>query len=130
MNDQAETIRRTGATVLAITQSQPAAVRAVSSPFEMLCDPERQAFRYFGLDRGRFSMFFRPRVLWYYFKFLLRGWMPRRNERGEDVLQLGGDFVISADRRLTFAHPSRDPADRPSVGVLIDQLKSATAKSQ
>lgn len=125
-----EEIRQLSATVLVVTQSKPEAVRNAHLPYETLCDPERTAFRYFGLDRGRFGMFFRPHVLWYYFKFLIRGWMPRRNERGEDVLQLGGDFVISADRRLIFAHRSIDPADRPSVDVLIDQLKSANAKSQ
>lgn len=125
-----ETIRQLGATVLVVTQSKPEAVRNARLPYEALCDPERAAFRYFGLDRGRFAMFFRPHVLWYYFKFLIRGWMPRRNERGEDVLQLGGDFVIAADRRLIFAHRSIDPADRPSVTELIEQLKSANAKSQ
>jgi hypothetical protein len=129
VNTQREAIHRFGATVLTITQSKPESLRTITSPFEILCDPDRQAFHYFGLERGRFGMFFRLHVLWYYIRSLLRGFIPRRVEPGEDALQLGGDFVISADRRLIFAHPSRDPADRPSVSALIECLKSAAAKS-
>jgi len=41
---------------------------------------------------------------------------------GEDLLQLGGDFVLDAQRRLLFAYRSADPSDRPTVRQLLDAL--------
>ena len=52
---------------------------------------------------------------------MLKGWMPRSNE-GEDVLQLGGDFVLSGDRRLIYAHRSADPIDRPAAETLVEVM--------
>ena len=115
-------IRQLGATVLVVTPSTPEAVRGVRLPFEALCDPDRVAYRYFGLERGGLSMFFNLRVLGYYLRMLVSGLWPHRPEGGEDVYQLGGDFVLSADRRVLFAYRSHDPADRPGVDELIRPL--------
>ena len=41
----------------------------------------------------------------------------------EDVLQLGGDFILSSDRRLVYAHRSNDPADRPTARDLVKQIQ-------
>jgi hypothetical protein len=67
-------------------------------------------------------MFFRPRVLGRYLRLILTGWRPHATAVGEDPRQLGGDFVLSADRRVLFAYRSADPADRPPVGDLIRSL--------
>ena len=42
---------------------------------------------------------------------------------GEDVLQLGGDFVHGRDRRVVFAHPSRAATDRPTVDQILDAVR-------
>ncbi len=39
------------------------------------------------------------------------------------MLQLGGDFVLSADRRMLYAHWSSDPADRPNAADLVDRIR-------
>ena len=109
--------------MLVITQSRPEAVAAMSLPLPTVCDPERAAYRYFGLDRGKWSMFFRGSVLVRYLKLIFSGWRPHRGEAGEDMLQLGGDFILSADRRLVYAHRSNDPADRPAVSDLVNQVQ-------
>jgi hypothetical protein len=119
---RADDIRRLGATVLIVTPSKPDSLRGVTMPFEVLCDPERVAYRYFGLERGGLSMFLSRRVLVRYLRMIVSGLWPHRPEPGEDVYQLGGDFVLSADRRLLFAHRSHDPADRPRVEDLIRHL--------
>jgi AhpC/TSA antioxidant enzyme len=116
-------IRQAGAEVMVITQSRPAAVAAMSMPLQTLCDPDRTAYRAFGLDRGKWSMFFRRHVLAHYLKLIFSGWMPLGYETGEDVLQLGGDFLLSADRRLLYAHRSNDPADRPKASDLVEQVR-------
>jgi len=38
---------------------------------------------------------------------------------GQDLRQMGGDFVVSPDGRLAFAYASHDPADCPSVDDLL-----------
>jgi len=126
VREHLDEIRRAGADVLVITQSRPEAVSATSLPLPTVCDPDRDAYRYFGLDRGRLSMFFRWGVLSRYLRLIFAGWRPHRGEVGEDMLQLGGDFLLSADRDLLFAHRSNDPADRPTAIYLLDQIQQRT----
>jgi peroxiredoxin len=120
-----------GAQVVAITQSKPemlaAQLQAEPLPFPFLCDPERQVYRAFGLERGSKAMFFRPRVILHYLRQMRRGWSIRRPGPGEDVLQLGGDFVLDPNGRVAFAHLSTDPSDRPAMDVLLRELKTLTA---
>ena len=112
--------------MLVVTQSRPEAVSAASLPLPTVCDPDRAAYRYFDLDRGRWSMFFRWGVLARYLRLIFTGWRPHSGEAGEDMLQLGGDFILSADRHLLYAHRSNDPADRPAAAVLVDQIRHLT----
>jgi hypothetical protein len=126
VRERLDEIRRAGADVLVVTQSRPEAVSAASLPLPTVCDSDRAAYRYFGLDRGRWSMFFRWSVLARYLRLILTGWRPRRGEVGEDMLQFGGDFILSADRHLLYAHRSNDPADRPAAADLLDQIQHLT----
>ena len=129
MRDHLDEIRQAGADVLVVTQSKPAAVAAMSLLLPTVCDPERAAYRYFGLNRGKWSMFFRRSVLVRYLRLIFTGWMPQRGEAGEDMLQLGGDFVLTSDRRLVYAHRSNDPADRPNASDLVKQVQQLTCTS-
>lgn len=126
VREHLDQIRQVGADVLVVTQSRPEAVSAASLPLPTVCDPGRAAYRSFGLDRGRWSMFFRWGVLARYLRLILSGWQPHRGEAGEDMLQLGGDFILSADRRLLYAHRSNDPADRPAATDLVNQIQHLT----
>ena len=126
VRERRDEIRSAGADVLVVTQSRPEAVAAASLPLPTVCDPDRAAYRYFDLGRGRWSMFLRWGVLARYLRLIFTGWRPRRGEAGEDMLQLGGDFIVSADRRLVYAHRSNDPADRPAAADLLNQIRHAT----
>jgi hypothetical protein len=44
---------------------------------------------------------------------------PDPARQGEDVLQLGGDFILDREGRLAYAYRSADPTDRPAVEVLL-----------
>lgn len=123
MRERLDDIRQAGADVLVVTQSRPEAVAAMTLPLPAVCDPDRTAYRYFGLDRGKWSMFLRGGVLVRYLRLIVTGWRPHKGEAGEDMLQLGGDFILSADRRLVYAHRSNDPADCPTAGELVQQLQ-------
>jgi hypothetical protein len=87
-------------------------------------DPGRVAYRAFGLERAPFGTFLRPRVLLGYLAGMLRGYAPHKPYEGEDVFQLGGDFILDNTGRIEFAYRSRDPADRPAVARLLAALPS------
>lgn len=88
-------------------------------PFPVASDPDRAAYRAFGLGCVGWSHFARPGVLLGYLKLMLRGQRPRAPAGGEDVRQLGGDFVLSRDRIVEFAYPSRVATDRPTVDAVL-----------
>jgi hypothetical protein len=122
-------IRALGGELIAVSQAAPPIlavhVKDHPRPFPVVSDPQRVVYRAFGLERAGWAVFFRPRTLLRYLALMCRGWRPRRAHPGEDVLQLGGDFVLTADRRVVLAHRSTEPADRPAVTVLLAALRQA-----
>ena len=86
-------------------------------PFELWLDPQRAAYRAFGLERSLVRSW-GPRTIWAYARLMVRG-RPWRGIQG-DSSQLGGDFVVDTGGIVRLAYPSRDPADRPSVTSLLD----------
>ncbi len=125
--------RALGAQVLVVTRARPdflsMFLRAQPLPFPAVADPERLAYRAFGLERASWGQMLRPRALLGYFRLMVRGWCPRPARGGEDVLQLGGDFVLDDEERLVYAYRSADPADRPSVDVLLQAVRQAQRAS-
>jgi peroxiredoxin len=125
--------RRLGAQALVVTQARPDCLaafgRALPPPFPIVADPDRRAYRAFGLERTSWGTLLRPRVIFSYLRLLFRGWRPRRMVEGEDVLQLGGDFVVDGQGRLVYAYRSAEPTDRPGVEVLLKAVREAAASS-
>jgi alkyl-hydroperoxide reductase/thiol specific antioxidant family protein len=115
-----------GCSVLVVTQAKAEVLTRFlarrGSAFPYVSDPDREAYRAFGLDRTGWLTFLRPKVVWGYLRGFFRGHLLRTPYRGEDVLQLGGDFVLDKFRRVVFAYPSADPTDRPSVASIRDAL--------
>jgi peroxiredoxin len=122
-----DNIRSAGGSVLAVTPSRPEVLAAHSRtkcwPFPIVGDPERHAYQAFGLDRTPLWRFLHPKAIFHYLGLMLRGWLPRMPKKGEDVFQLGGDFLIDRRLHLRYAYRSADPADRPSVRALIDAVR-------
>lgn len=133
MKEQLDTIRARGADVVVVTPSRPEDLREVLAgnpqPFPMVGDPDRESYRAFGLARGKARMFLSPRVIGRYLSRMWAGWKVRKPRRGEDLLQLGGDFILDASRRLVFAYRSVDPTDRPTVLQLLDAIQVAPSPS-
>lgn len=131
MQQRYEEIRSLGAEVLVVTQARPeqlaAFLREQPLPFPVVADPGRAAYRAFGLGRTSWRTILRPGVVLGYLRLILTGWKPRRSLAGEDVLQLGGDFVLDAQRRLVSMHLSAEPTDRPKVEELLRALRGAAA---
>lgn len=90
-------------------------LQETASPFPLLLADEADVYRRYGLARSVWKSW-GPKVLWYYGRAILQG-KPRYGRRG-DPNQLGGDFLV-ADGRILYAHPSKNPTDRPSVKQLL-----------
>jgi hypothetical protein len=91
-------------------------------PFPFVGDPERQTYRQFSLESTTLGALFRPGVIARYLGWMVRGWRPRRATEGEDVLQLGGDFILDEQQRLLYIFRSREPTHRPPAAELIRAL--------
>lgn len=125
MVKRAEEFRAIGVNILAISMSTPETLarylKENALPFPLLADPTRDSYRAFGLERTSWGKIFRPRLIWKYLKLVARGGKVRRVPEGEDALQLGGDFLIDGERHVMWTFRSVDPADRPSVDVLLGE---------
>ncbi len=90
------------------------------APFPLLLDPERNAYRAYGLDyslRRSWGL----KTMWHYSRLLLTGrrWRGIRGDSG----QLGGDFIIDRQGLIQLAYPSHDPTDRPSMAMVLEVLR-------
>jgi hypothetical protein len=123
-----ERLAARGCSVLVVTQARPEWLARYAARTNwgvpLTCDPSRRAYAAFGLGRTGWFTFFRPRVLWGYLRGMLRGYRVRAPNAGEDVLQLGGDFVLTKGLRAIYARPSVNPTDRPAVSDVLAALPS------
>ena len=110
--------------VFAVTFEPAKTVRAYrtreSIAYPILRDPQRAAYRAFGIERRGFGSVWRPRTIWYYVKSILRGRLP--SSSGADIYQLGGDVLLSPDGAVCWVYRSREPADRPSIDTILKEL--------
>jgi hypothetical protein len=127
-------LRAAGGEVLVVSFTKPERVAAYLEryplPLAVVSDPERAAYKAFALERTSWGSFFRLGVLSRYLLLMFRGWRPRGAEKGDDVLQLGGDFVVGRDNRLTYAYRSREPTDRPTARDLLEVIRAAGGKQE
>lgn len=121
-------LQRLGVGVLVVSFTPPARVAAYLAkypqPFPVVSDPDLIAYRAFGLERATVGSLFRPGVIGRYLLQIFRGWLPKKPGKGEDVLQLGGDFLLDGTGVLRYARPSSEPTDRPSTAEILSQLRT------
>ena len=133
MADHYADLRGLGAEVVAVSFTPPKRVAAYLQvhplPFPAVSDAERVAYRALSLERTSWASFLRLNVIAGYLKLMFRGWKPQAAQKGADVLQLGGDFVIDAAGRLTYAYRSRVPTDRPTIGKLLEAVRDSVRRS-
>jgi peroxiredoxin len=87
--------------------------------FHCLADPDREAYRAFGLQRGGIAQVMGPEVMMKTMRSLFRGnfGLP-----GGDVFQLGGSFVIGKDGIIRLAHAASDASDMVSMDTVFAHL--------
>jgi hypothetical protein len=127
-----DAIRQLGGEVLAVSFTEPRRLTPYLEkhplPFPVVADPSRAAYRAFALGSTSWRTFFRGGVLGRYLRLIGRGWLPRASA-GEDVLQLGGDFVLDREGGVVLAYRSAEPTDRPAVPVLLEALRTAAGSA-
>jgi hypothetical protein len=129
VRDHYAEIVRLGGEVLAVSFARPPQIAKYLArtplPFPLVADSSRAAYRAFGLERTSWSAILGFRKILGYLRLIFRGWLPRRPNDGDDVLQLGGDFVLGANGCLVYVHRSATPTDRPLIEDLLRAIRSA-----
>lgn len=97
-------------------------LRETASPFPLLIDRDRGSYAAYGVRRSLHGSW-NLKTLKAYRELMKQG-QEWRGIQG-DSLQLGGDFVIDREGVVRLAYRSRDPADRPPVGLLLAALGGA-----
>ena len=127
MRRQQQILDELGAAVLVVSFEPPEQAerlaRTLRLPYPVLSDPERRAYRAFGLTLGEQAQLWSWETAGAYLRGLTRGTLPRR-PRG-DTAQLGGDFVIDPVGRIVYAYRGATPADRPPFSDLLAALRAA-----
>jgi peroxiredoxin len=115
----------TGLALAVVTQATPAQAapfctqRAAGVP--CLADPQRNAYRLYGLGRGSLvQTLLSPRV--WKSNWLLRrqkGFASEMPPAGQDAFQMAGMFIIGQDGRIRLPYYYDDIADHPPVELLV-----------
>ncbi len=115
--------------VVLITFTEPANLASYSRHsklnFPILIDPDRDAYRSFGLGRGSVLRIYGWRAMRRYIEIFKSDGLKGLRRPTEDTLQLGGDFIVDPDGNLLYGFWGDGPDDRPSVDELISVLKGA-----
>ena len=94
--------------------------RQMQLPFPLISDPEKDAYRSYGLSSGKLRRIFGPGTIWTYIKLLARGQMY--HFRRSDFLQLGGDYVVDTAVVVRYEYRIGAPHIRLSIEQIIDTL--------
>nr|MBI2903887.1 redoxin domain-containing protein [Chloroflexota bacterium] len=96
-------------------------------PFTLWLDPERAAYRAYGLEHSLLRSW-APRVWRRYAQLMLTGrkWRGIQGDSG----QLGGDFIVDRNGVIHLAYRSHDPTGRPPVSRVLDTLRRLNGASR
>jgi len=102
-------------------------LKETGAPFTFLLDPDRTAYRAYGLEHS-LARSWGPRVWLRYAQLLLAGrqWRGIQGDSG----QLGGDIVVDSSGVIRFVYRSHDPTDRPSIRQLLTTLSNCSATNR
>lgn len=102
-------------------------LKETGAPFTFLLDPDRAAYRAYGLEHS-WARAWGLKVWWRYAELMLAGhkWRGIQGDGG----QLGGDFIVDTDGVIRWAYRSHDPTDRPPIHQLLTTLSNCSATNR
>jgi peroxiredoxin len=129
LRDNADALAEAGLSVVVITPDRPSRASKFAEecrvPFPLLTDPERKAYRAYGLMDGSASQLINPHIIARGAKAALHGTLPQRPT--SHPRQLPGTAIVDRTGRLCYLHHARDAADHLTSGQLIGLAREIVA---
>ncbi len=88
-----------------------------SLTFPIVCDPQKDLYRQYGLGRGGVSSLASPAVILRGMRAMSRGYTPGIPQG--DVMQMPGVFLIDTGGNIRYSYYSKDASDHPQVNSLL-----------
>lgn len=93
-------------------------------PFPMVLDADRKVYHAFGLQRSVLKVWGIQSMVYYAEAMYAGKPLPKPYENvHDDTQQMGGDFILGTDGKVRFLYPSQSNTDRPSVDLIVQELK-------
>jgi peroxiredoxin len=128
LRDDRERFEKAGAGVVLIGLGTPDRAgwfcEDKSIPFPCLADPEQRAYEAYGLRKAGITEILRAENGLKYLRLNLNAETRQRPaKRDEDVLQLGGTFVVDRGGVIRYAHRNRHTGDNPPNEEVLAAIK-------
>lgn len=95
-------------------------------PWPMICDPERQLYRNFGLRTATPLELLSPFVALKAVTAMVQGHSVGLPVG--DIRQLPGVFIIDTTGRIVYRYVGKDPADHPDAEIVLTALKTLSVQ--
>jgi peroxiredoxin len=117
-------IARAGLAIVAVTQGKPEETlefcKRQAPEVMCLADPERKAYRAYGLERGSWwQVALSPQVILGTLRAWRHGHKPEPPPRGQDAQQMSGTFIIGTDGKIRLPYYYDTIADHPLTDLLL-----------
>jgi len=102
-------------------------IEETQADFQFLIDPEMKSYQAFGLEYS-LARSWSPKIWFEYARLISQGrkWRGLQGDSG----QLGGDFIVDRSGIIRMAYRSHDPADRPTVKYILENLEDVNRFSK
>lgn len=122
-------ISKAGLDIAVIMQGTPDAnadfARKFAPGLNCLADPERKAYKAFGLEKGDlFQTFLNPKVWSAISKARKKGYKVEPPPPGQDAMQMSGTFIINTKGKIILPYYYDNIADHPSLDLLLSGVLS------
>jgi peroxiredoxin len=122
-------IRSSGLDIAVIMQGTVGSTAEFAAAFApglyCLADPERAAYRAYGLERGSlFQTFLNLRVLKAVAASRRKGYPVEVPPAGQDAMQMSGSFIISREGRIELPYYYDHIADHPPLELMLSGILS------
>lgn len=123
-------IKSLGAEVAVVSFGSPVGVRRwideTGCKFDVLCDEKREIYSYVGLLKPTSKMWHLDTIQTFsQMKVKFNIPAPKQFENvSDDLMQMGGDFILDKDGNFVFIYRTKAPNDRPTIDQIIASLKT------
>ena len=130
-----EKVRAAGLDIAVIMQGTVEATAAFARDFApglyCMSDPERKAYKAYGLDRGSLRQtFLIVRVLKAVMRARKKGMAVEPAPEGQDTMQMSGTFIINRKGQVVLPYYYDDIADHPALELLVSGVLSTRWDSE